>query len=281
MSSNDDKEEEKKKETPETPSETPPEKPSETETQIVDLDVEGSEEEPTPSVPKESTFRRLKAVILVLVISGAVLLMWGVTKFDLLNLKETKVWEKLPFIGKKEAPKKKEEEAVQILPRVKVYKAAKQDFKDILKSIGTIQGSTEANLKFETNGIVESFYFREGDIVRRGEVIAELEHYDSALKVKFRSVKIEGAQTAVEAAQHKYRTHKKLFDIGAIIEDKLEEVRWEVEKAKADLRASQVELESAKSEVEKTYLLALHQFERNPLKGDRLRLQLKQLYFLG
>jgi len=252
MSTDDEKEKEKEKETPETPSETP----SETETQIVDLDVEGSEEEATPSAPTESPFRRLKAVILILVISGAVLLMWGVTKFDLLNLKETKVWEKLPFIGKKEAPKKKEEEQVQILPRVKVYKAAKQDFKDVLKSIGTIQGSTETNLKFETNGIVQTFNFREGDIVRRGEVIAELEHYDSELKVKFRSVKIEGAQTSVHAVEHKYSTHKKLFDIGAIIEDKLEEVRWEVEKAKADLRAAQVEMESAKSEVEKTYLLA-------------------------
>lgn len=230
--------------------------PSEKETSVIDLDDSDTPPEEEITKPKASGFKRLKAVILTLVIAGAVLLMWGVTKFDLLNLKDTKVWEKLPFIGKEEKKEKKEEEQTQILPRVKVYKVAKQDFKDVLKSIGTIQGISETTLKFETNGVVKSFNFREGDIVRRGEVIAELEHYDAELKVKFRKVKMEGVQATVDVARQKYETHKKLYDIGAIIKDKLEEVRLEMEKAKADVRAAQVEMESAQSEVEKTYLLS-------------------------
>lgn len=230
----------------------------ESETTIVDLEdaPEETEEDLSPEKYQRQKKRRLKTIILVSVIVGALGLMWLVTKYDLLNLKDADVWKKLPFFAKKEEQAKKKEEQTQILPRVKVYKATKQDFKDVLSSIGSIQGISETNLKFETNGVVKSFNFREGDIVRRGEVIAELDHYDSELKVKFRAVKVEGAQTAVEAAQQKLETHKKLYDIGAIIEDKLEEVRLELEKAKAELKGAQIEQESAKSEVEKTYLLA-------------------------
>ncbi len=225
------------------------------ETHFIDEDEEKEPKDERPAKPPAS-FKKLKAVILILVIAGALGLMWGVTRFDLLNFKDNQMWKKLPFFAKKEEPAKKKEGEAQILPRVKVYKVARQDFQDVLNSIGSIQGVSETNLKFETNGVIKAFNFREGDIIRKGEVISELEHYDSELKVKFRGVKIEEAQTGVDAAMQKYETHKKLFDIGAIIEDKLEEVRLEVEKAKAGLRAAQIEQESARSELEKTYLLA-------------------------
>ncbi len=221
---------------------------------LEDRDVD--DDDPEIAEQKRASFKKLKAIILILVIVGLLGLIWGVTKFDLLNIKNAEVWKKLPFFAKEETAKKKNEEQAAILPRVKVYKAAKQDFQDVLNSIGSIQGISETNLKFETNGVIKTFNFREGDIVRRGEVIAELEHYESELKVDFRDVKVEGAQTGVEAAEQKLATHEKLFSIGAIIKDKLEEVKLEVKKAKTELKGARIEMESAKSEVEKTYLLA-------------------------
>lgn len=230
-------------------------KPEEVETVSLDPEEgeEISEEELPP--PQKSPFRKLKALILLMVITGTLVLMWVVVKYDLLHLKGSKVWEKVPFLAKKPAEQKKEEKQ-QILPRVKVYKAAKQDYQDVLNSIGTIQGISKTILKFETNGVVKTFNFREGDLVKRGEVISELEHYDNDLKVKFRESKIEGAKTGVAAAKQKLDTHQRLFDIGAIIKDKLDEVKLEVQKAESELKGAEIEMESAKSELEKTYLLA-------------------------
>lgn len=225
------------------------------ETVSLDEGPEEIPEEELPPPPKKSPFRRLKFLILLLLIGGILALMWSVVKFDLLNLKDKKIWEKIPFLTKKPTEQKKEE-APQVLPRVKVYKVAKQDFQDILHSIGTIQGISKTLLKFETNGVVKTFNFREGDLVRRGEVLAELEHYDSELKVKFREEKITGAKTGVQAAKQKLDTHQRLFDIGAIIKDKVDEVKLEVQKAESELRGAEIEMESAKSELEKTYLLA-------------------------
>ncbi len=56
---------------------------------------------------KELHFKKLKVIILVSVILGLLGLIWGVTKFDLLNVKNSQVWKKLPFFAKEEKVKRK------------------------------------------------------------------------------------------------------------------------------------------------------------------------------
>lgn len=120
---------------------------------------------------------------------------------------------------------------------VKVYKVQKRDFEDNLPLLGTIKGFKEIDLKFETSGIVDSFNFKEGEKIEEGEIVATLNQKDALLKLKYNEIELEKTQ--------------KLFDIGAIVKSKLDQVK--------------LELESAKRELDKTYMYA----PRNGVLGTK------------
>jgi len=130
--------------------------------------------------------------------------------------------------AKKEKMLAKEAQAPQEPILVKVYKTQKKDFEDKLPLLGTMKGFKEINLKFETNGILESFNFKEGERVEEGEIIATLNQKDALLKLKYNEIELNKTQ--------------KLFDMGAVAKPKLDQVN--------------LELESAKRELDKTYLYA-------------------------
>ncbi|MFH1753052.1 MAG: efflux RND transporter periplasmic adaptor subunit [Candidatus Omnitrophota bacterium] len=140
--------------------------------------------------------------------------------------------DKIPFLKglfpeKEEAaatPEEMPEESIL----VKVYKIARRDFEDTLPSLGTLKGYREMNLKFEVNGVIDSINFREGEEVREGDIIASLDQYDALLKLKYSQIELDKS--------------KKLFEVGSIIKAKLEQ--------------SELEYESAKSDLDKTYLYA-------------------------
>lgn len=111
---------------------------------------------------------------------------------------------------------------------VKAYKISRRDFDDTMPSLGTIKGYREMNLKFEVNGVVDSINFREGEEVREGDIIASLDQYDALLKLKYAKIELDKA--------------KKLFEIGSIIKMRLDQ--------------AELEYESAKSDLDKTYLYA-------------------------
>ena len=138
---------------------------------------------------------------------------------------------KIPLLSRF-VKKKAEEAPVEEMPEekilVKAYKAARRDFEDSLPSLGTIKGYREMNLKFEINGVVDSINFREGEEIREGDIIASLDQYDALLKLKYAQLELDKT--------------KKLFEIGSIIKSKLEQ--------------SELEYESAKSDLDKTYLYA-------------------------
>jgi len=109
---------------------------------------------------------------------------------------------------------------------VKVYKVRRTSFKDTLPVMGNIKGFKEVDLKFETNGILESFNFEEGERIQEGDIIANLNQRDALLKLKYSE--LEMGKT------------KKLFDIGALDKIKLEQSRLEYESAKSDFEKTNI-----------------------------------------
>ncbi|NQT07136.1 MAG: efflux RND transporter periplasmic adaptor subunit, partial [Candidatus Omnitrophica bacterium] len=86
----------------------------------------------------------------------------------------------------------------------------------------------EMDLKFEVNGIIDSINFREGERIREGDIIASLDQYDSLLKLKYAKIELD--------------KNKKLFELGSIIKIRLDQ--------------AELEYESAKSDLDKTYMYA-------------------------
>lgn len=128
-------------------------------------------------------------------------------------------------------PEKKEEKMPEIevsqesIP-VKVYQAKRMNFKDTLPVMGNIKGIKEVDLKFETNGILESFNFEEGERIQEGDIIANLNQRDALLKLKYAELEVQ--------------KNKKLYDAGGIGRIKLEQAKLEYESAKSDFEKTNI-----------------------------------------
>ena len=164
-------------------------------------------------------FRMLIGIVVIIALASVIFVQYKI-KDRILILKKPS--------SKKAAVQSPEAAIPQEPILVKVYKVQKRDFEDTLPLLGTIKGSKEINLKFETPGIIDSFNFKEGERVEEGEIIATLNQKDALLKLKYNEIELEKTQ--------------KLFDIGAVAKLKLDQVK--------------LELESAKRELDKTYLYA-------------------------
>ena len=139
---------------------------------------------------------------------------------------------------------------------VRVFKAAKIEFTDLLPSLGTIHGQTEVSLKFEVNGTLQALNFREGDLVRQDQELAVLDDREAQLRLEYAQSKVDTAQAQLKLAQKRLSVNEELFRIGAIIRPKLEESQIEVEQAQTQVDTAEKEANLARHEMEKTVLKA-------------------------
>lgn len=148
----------------------------------------------------------------------------------------------------------------EIATQVKAFKVQAAPFEDVLALLGTIKGMFQVELKFEVNGIVSNVNYREGDIIKKGDVIATLDQKDAILKMEYNESKLRAQQSQALVAKKRYENTKSLYDAGAVVKAKLEEVELEYKSAISQTESSQKEVEFAKAELDKTYM-------RSPMDG--------------
>jgi len=139
---------------------------------------------------------------------------------------------------------------------VKVYKLSRTDFQDELPIVGTVRSIPEIDLKFEMNGRVAEIRFKEGERVKKGDLIARLEPKDAQLELAWAESKYKAALAEAEAVRKRAESVEKLYEAGAIVEARVEEARAEVKAAEERANVAKQEVESAKSRLEKTNLYA-------------------------
>ena len=195
--------------------------------------------------------KRLRIIIVLLLVlgGGIVLTRWVLPSL----LKETRVTRLPPGAKPSTAPGT---EAERLPVAVRTFKAARIEFTDLLPTLGTVRGQSEINLKFEINGVIQGLNFREGDLVTKDQALATLDERDAKLRYEYSESKLKTAQVQSDLASQRYSINEKLYQVGAIIEAKLEESRIEVEQAKSQVETAEKEAELAKAELGKTVLKA-------------------------
>jgi membrane fusion protein (multidrug efflux system) len=151
---------------------------------------------------------------------------------------------------------------------VRAFKAKRTDFRDILPVMGTVKGKTEIGLKFEINGVIKTISFREGEKIKTGETIACLDQKDTQLKIAYAKNKFNAAVAASNSTQKKLEVHQKLYEAGAIIKSKLEEVALEAESAKFQAETARSEMELAENELNKICMSATKDGVMGPREAE-------------
>jgi membrane fusion protein, multidrug efflux system len=177
---------------------------------------------PAGALPRLNRRNKLPAMILFfLVVGGA---MWGAVK-----LYNAVFGDAVEEEGKKQGASGP--------VAVNVLEVKHAPFQDVMPSLGTIAGGSEIPLRFETEGTIRQFDFRQGDKVRKGETIARLDAKEAYLKY--------------ERANKEYENMRQLYAAGGISRMRLEQ--------------AEVEAALARTEYEKTILRA----SRDGILGDK------------
>ncbi len=207
---------------------------------------------------KESKLKLIVFILFILVFAAALLFTLG-PKYapELMDkIGATKIINKIPFL--RQEPEEEflipEEEMPEELVTVRTYRAIRGDFVDVLPGMGTIKGDREVSLRFSVNGIIDSINFFEGDLLRKGDIVATLAQKDALLKLEYSKNKHKTQEIAEAAAKKKLEIHQILYKDGIIIKPKLEEVEFEYSSARSQTKSSQKEVEFALAELDKTYL---------------------------
>ncbi len=149
------------------------------------------------------------------------------------------------------------EDTAKVIPMVKVMKVKKGNFNDTLSVNGTIKGTSEIELRFEISGKIASFNFREGDAISKGENIISLAPEDVMTRLRHAKSKLHSIKSRYGAAVEKLKVYRELYEMGAIIRAKLNEIELSVDSLKSEVDTAKAEVELAQSHLEKTVISSI------------------------
>lgn len=139
----------------------------------------------------------------------------------------------------------KDKKAPTIIP-VQVAKAEKRDALHESEVVGSFESLQHVTVRAQVEGILTRIYFREGQLVKQGELLATID--DRALKA---AVEAAEAQLARDEASYKLaevnlKRYQSLLERDAISRQTVDQQQAEADQLKATIRLDQANLNSAR-----------------------------------
>ncbi|MFH0839716.1 MAG: efflux RND transporter periplasmic adaptor subunit [Candidatus Omnitrophota bacterium] len=168
---------------------------------------------------KAEFFKKRKKLVILSILLIGVLIMWGWTNLSKGPAGGAKLIKEL--ISGSRAGKSGAEELSEPPIPVRTEKVVKTDYVDSIVSFGTIKGFQEIPVKFEEAARIYKFYFKEGEPIKKGDLVVSEEQEEQTRKVEYAGIE--------------YNKNRTLYDLGAITKDKLRQAELEFEVAKESL----------------------------------------------
>src|SRR5215470_12362568 len=100
---------------------------------------------------------------------------------------------------------------------------------NVISASGSLSTQDEARLSFKIGGIIERIFVKEGDHVKKGQLLATLKSAEIAAQV-------EQVQLAVEKSQRDYQRAENLYNDSVATLEQLQNAKTGVEMARQNLR---------------------------------------------
>lgn len=131
-----------------------------------------------------------------------------------------------------------------------------ENFREVLPVLGTITPFEQVKLSFPERGVIKNLYVDEGMTVENGDLLGELQEREFVLKKDFAQSRYESEQNLYLSMKKEYSIKKSLFEKGAILKEKLEELELKIKAQQNKANASMKELELAGMSLERIKLLS-------------------------
>ena len=127
---------------------------------------------------------------------------------------------------------------------------AKAEIASIHTSItatGTIEPVTSVTVGTQVSGIVSRLYVDYNSIVKKGQVIAELDRTNLISELTAQKASLASAQSSLNYQQSNYERYKTLYDKGLVSADEFESARLQYEQAKQQVAQSRESVQRAQT----------------------------------
>ena len=126
-------------------------------------------------------------------------------------------------------------------------KVAKQDIKTSITATGTIEPVTSVTVGTQVSGIVSKLYVDYNSVVKKGQVIAELDKINLISELNTSKANLSSAQSTLNYEQANYNRYKTLYDKGLVSADEYESARLSYDKARQQVNTSRESVQKAQT----------------------------------
>lgn len=120
--------------------------------------------------------------------------------------------------------------------------AREQDYDNELEALGTARANEAVEITSKVSNIVTAIRFREGEQVRRGEVLVELDSIET-------NAELMAARAALSESQSQFKRSQELFDTNALSQSQLDQLI-------ATLRGNEARVTTAQAKLSDTVIRA-------------------------
>ncbi|MCQ2362104.1 MAG: efflux RND transporter periplasmic adaptor subunit [Acidaminococcaceae bacterium] len=125
-----------------------------------------------------------------------------------------------------------------------------------IKFSGTLEPDWQAQVAAKIDARLEKVFVREGDYVKKGQVLCRFEKVDSDADLMNARGAYQDAKANYEKAQLDFDRYKKLFEQGAISEQSLDNYRFALSNAEGKFKSARGTLQGMQSRFNETELTA-------------------------
>ena len=126
-------------------------------------------------------------------------------------------------------------------------KVEKQDIKTSITATGTIEPVTSVTVGTQVSGIVSKLYVDYNSVVKKGQVIAELDKTNLISELNTAKANLSSAQSTLNYEQANYTRYKTLYDKGLVSADDYESARLSYDKARQQVSTSRESVQKAQT----------------------------------
>ncbi len=137
----------------------------------------------------------------------------------------------------------KKEEKVQF----QTTKVERRNIHTSITATGTIEPVTSVTVGTQVSGIVSHLYVDYNSIVKKGQVIAELDKTNLTSELSRSRAELTSAQSTLSYEQANYNRYKTLYDKGLVSADEFESARLSFEKARQTVNSSRESVRKAET----------------------------------
>ena len=137
----------------------------------------------------------------------------------------------------------KKEEKVEF----ETAKVERQSIHTSITATGTIEPVTSVTVGTQVSGIVAHLYVDYNSVVKKGQVIAELDKTNLISELNRSRADLSSAQSTLDYQRANYNRYKTLYDKGLVSADEFESNRLNYEKARQSVASSQESVRKAET----------------------------------